>query len=81
MLKDRALRADLGEVPVVAVEERRRGHERGQQDVASALLLSLGPRPEAIARGLARLRSGPVSSQDLAGAILQAHALLASAGP
>jgi hypothetical protein len=50
----------------------------GQQhdDIPPGRLLSLGPRPAAVARGEERLRRGPVPPDALAAAMLQAHAML-----
>ena len=45
-------------------------------DIPPGRLLSLGPRPAAVARGRERLRAGPVPAAVLAAAIFEAHALL-----
>jgi len=52
-----------------------------QHDIPPGRLLSLGPRPAAVARGQERMRAGPVAVDALAVAILEAHALLRCAGP
>ena len=46
------------------------------QHIPPGRLLSSGPRPAAVARGRERLVQGPVPATVLAGAILEAHALL-----
>ena len=50
----------------------------GQVDLETSAMLEIAPvlRPAALARGRARLRSGPVAPEVLAAAMLEAHALL-----
>ena len=45
-------------------------------EIPPGRLLSLGPRPSAVARGRQRVRAGGVPSEALAAAILEASALL-----
>jgi hypothetical protein len=45
-------------------------------DIPAGRLLSLGPRPAAVARGQERLRQGPVPPDALAAAVMAAHAML-----
>lgn len=47
-----------------------------QVDIPPGRLLSLGPRPAAVARGRRRVDLGPVPVDVLAEAIADAHALL-----
>lgn len=49
---------------------------QANDEVPPGRLLSLGPRPAAVARGHDRLRAGPVPPDALADAILVASALL-----
>ena len=57
-----------------------RSHMRQVHDeIPPGRLLSLGPRPSAVARGRERVRAGGVPPEALAAAIIEASALLRAA--